>query len=141
MNNKKIWKFIAFFTGAWGFGIAFNLFRQIPFNPLDKAYLPIILLMLLLITFAIYALNRLTAHIKQSQTIEKDEMSIKISYTALAAATQILPMLLLVAILLDDVVPFLNILKGQDILIIVILLIALIQGSARYYYNKHPEKT
>lgn len=77
---------------------------------------------------------------KEKSLIETDEMSMKIGHTALAATTQGMSIVLLILLLGNDFLWFLEYISAQDAVLGVLILMGVMLAGARLYYKKHPEK-
>lgn len=141
MNNTKTLNFFGNLFGARAIGILLNLLRQIPFPIFEPAYFALIVLMIVLFALAVLALIRVNTLKKQSKIIEKDELSKKIGYTALAASTQITALVLLILLMINSFRSFLEIFSVQDVLLLVTIMIGVISYGAYLYYSKNPDKT
>lgn len=141
MQKRKLWKFISIFTGTRAVSLMLNLFRQLPFNPLKPAYFGLIIFILILFIFAIFALHKENRLKKQISVIEKDEMTIKIGYTSLAFTAQVIPFLILMMLFFDSIFAFLDSFGAENVLFLLLILILVLHIGSYSYYSKHPEKT
>lgn len=78
---------------------------------------------------------------KNTGTIEKDELTKKVGYTALALSSQIICLIWWAVFLINAFYPFLEKYTAFDALIITINGMVLINFFAYQYYRKNPNKT
>lgn len=79
--------------------------------------------------------------LKNSTSIETDELSKRIGYTTLAASMQVLLLAICITLAIDVFLPFLHTVSAKEILGYILVISVAMIFAFQFWYKKRPDRT
>lgn len=141
MKKLSFWRLMLIFTSSWATVILIQLSKQIPFNLREPVILGQIFLLVFLLGSALFAGYQYKKDKKLTSSIDSDEMSKKVGYTALALSFQLLTIGTGVVLLIDSFMPFLHTYTAKDAGTRLLVCWGILVFLSARYYTHNPDKT